>query len=96
MLQGLLTTLIPIVVAALTTTGFEYLQKLVTIIDALPAMAKQVIVGVSAYLLTAAAAALGVHLVGGDITTLNPGDISALASATLAFIFKTHANQKAA
>lgn len=84
---GFLGTLLPIVVGALTFVGFEGLQKLVSVIDKLPATVKQIAVGVIAYGLTAGAGALGVHLSSTNIAGLTSQDLSTLISAGLAYAF---------
>lgn len=85
-LMGLFPVLLPILVAGITTVAFEWLQKAVSLIDALPALAKQVAVVVIAYLLTAAGAFLGVTI-STDLAMITPEELSALFSAGVAFIF---------
>jgi hypothetical protein len=85
--MNILSVLLPILVAALTTLGFEYLQKAITLVDALPDVVKRLIVGAVSFGLTALAAALGVHLSSSDPTALQSGDLSALIAAGLSYVF---------
>ena len=95
-MSGLLNMLLPIIVAALVVPGFELLQKGVTVVDALPAWAKQIIVGAASYGLTVLAGLLGVHLSTNDVTGISSADFSALLSSGLAFVFHLASKQSTA
>jgi hypothetical protein len=88
-MKDFITFLLPIVVAGVTTYLAELLQKAVSVIDALPAVAKQVLVAALAFGLTKGALFLGVQLTSTDLASLagNTGDITALTSAALAYVF---------
>jgi hypothetical protein len=91
---GLLPVLLPILVAGITTTAFEYFQKLLGIVEALPAIAKQVAVTVLAYCLTYLGVLAGVTI-SPDLAAIGPDDFSALLSAGLAFLFHQGVKTKA-
>lgn len=91
---GLLPVLLPILVAGLTTTVFEYFQKLLGVVERLPAIAKQAAVAVIAYGLTYAGVQLGVTIAP-DVSAVTAEDFSALLSAGLAFLFHQGAKTKA-
>lgn len=95
-MQDLILTLIPVLVAGLTQYVVELLQKAVTLLDRLPALAKQVLVVAVAFGLTKAAAFLGVTLTTTDLQLLGSQDIQALLSAALAFLFHSQFKAKAA
>ncbi len=82
-----LTYILPVVVAAVATGAFEYFQKAVALLNALPAIAKQVIVALATFGLTKLAVFLGITLSVLDPTQLTSGDVSALISAGLAYVF---------
>lgn len=88
-----LTFMLPILVAAVTTYLFEGLQKVVALIDGLPAVVKQVAVAAIAFGLTKLSVLLGIQLTTTDVAGLQPADVSALASAGLAYVF--HLGQQA-
>lgn len=94
-LIGLFPVVLPVLVASLTMWGFERVQDLIALVDALPAFAKQIAVVVIAYMLTAAGAALGVTI-STDLAAITPADLSALLSAGLAFVFHQGVKTKAA
>jgi hypothetical protein len=91
---GLLPVLLQILVAGLTTTVFEYFQKLLLVVERLPAIAKQASVAVIAYGLTYAGVQLGVTIAP-DVSAVTADDFSALLSAGLAFLFHQGAKTKA-
>lgn len=93
MIWDLIATLIPIVVAGLTTWAFDRLKGFVSIIDDASPVIKQVAVAVIAFFLTQASVALGVALSTTDITAFTEADVSALLSAGLAYLF--HAGKQA-
>jgi hypothetical protein len=86
-MKDLFMFMIPIVVAAVLVPLYDKIKKGVSLLDGLPAPVTQIIVGVSAWLFTKAVAA-GIALTGADLTTLTQGDVGALASAGLAYVFK--------
>jgi hypothetical protein len=90
-----LTVLIPIIVAGLTTIIFDGLKRGLDVLDNAPMLVKQALVAVLAVALTKAAAALGIVLSTSDVYALNPEDISALASAGLAYLFHAGKQNKA-
>jgi hypothetical protein len=92
-MMDFVTVLIPIFVAGITTLLFDGVKNFVAILDDAPAIVKQAAVAVIAVALTKAAAFFGISLSTTDIAGLNPDDISALASAALAYLF--HAGKQA-
>lgn len=92
-IAALAPVLMPILVAALTTLGFEWLQKGVTAVDALPDLIKRLIVGCVTVGLVALAAALHVTLSSTDPTALGQPDVQALIAAGLSYLF--HLGNKA-
>ena len=85
-LGELLATLLPIIVAGLTTVAAEYLQQANAWIAARGPFVKRVVVVTVAFYLTKLSA-MGVELTGTDVTALTEGDIGAILSAALAFVF---------
>lgn len=79
--------MVPIIVAAVLVPLYDKIQKGIGLLDGLPVPLTQIIVGLSAWAVTKAAA-VGIALTGVDVTTLTQGDVGALASAGLAFLFK--------
>ena len=94
-MNDLIITLLPILVAGVTTYAFDALQKGVTLLDKLPALAKQLLVASLAFGLTKASVVLGVQLTTVDPTSLTQGDLSALISASLAYVFHLGGKTKA-
>ena len=92
-MQELVLTLIPIVVAGLTTWVYDKLKQGVTLLDKAPAFVAQIAVAVIAFGLTKASVVLGVSLSTTDIGALTSGDVQALLSASLAYLF--HAGKQA-
>lgn len=76
-MQDFIFFLIPVIVAALSTTIAELIQKANSFIDKLPAWAKQVAVAAIAYGLTKASALLGAPV----------GDPQAMLAAALSYVF---------
>mgnify|MGYP006908232858 CR=1 FL=1 len=82
----LLATLLPIIVAGLTTVASEYLQRANEWVAARGPFVKRIVVVTVAFYLTKLSA-MGVALTGTDVTALTEGDIGAILSAGLAFVF---------
>jgi uncharacterized membrane protein len=86
-LNQLLGIVVPVIVAALTTFGFEWLQKANAWLNRQDAVLKRILVAVISALLTIAASKLGVALGDASLGGLTQSDLSGLISAALSFIF---------
>lgn len=95
-LKELLTYLVPIIAAALATSGFDAASELIKLIDKLPAWAKQVSVAVVAFVLFKLATLLGVPGVVLDPAHVPTIDIGAWLGALLTYVFKLGKQVKAA
>jgi hypothetical protein len=80
--------ILPIVVGALVVPLYDGVQKMVGLLNGLPPYVTRVLVGATAFLISKGVTA-GIALTGADVTSLTSGDVGALASAGLAFLFKS-------
>lgn len=86
-LRELMATMLPVVVAALTTLSMEGLQRVLAWVHRLPAVAKRVVVVLLSFVLTRVALVVGAPLGVVDVTALGEADVSALLSGSLAYLF---------
>jgi hypothetical protein len=86
-MKDFLSFILPIVVGALVVPLYDAVQKFVSILNGLPPYITRMLVGATAFGVTKLAA-MGIALTGADITALTQGDVGALASAGLAYVFK--------
>lgn len=94
-LNLILSVVLPVLVAGLTTLIAGLLFKLNTALETMPDLLKRVIVPIIASLLTLLSTKLNVVLQGHDLATLMPADVQALLSAAIAYLFHSQDKQKA-
>ena len=82
----------PVIVGAIVQPLFELLQKAITVLDKIPAWAKQISVVLLAMAIVKGAAYFGVLFNIVDPAQLTQENLAALASAVIAYIF--HGNTK--
>lgn len=80
--------ILPIAVAAIVVPLYDALQRGIGLLNGLPAPVTRIIVGATAFLVSKAAAA-GIALTGADVTALTQNDVGNLATAALAYLFKS-------
>lgn len=96
MLQEFLAVILPVVVAGVSTTSAEVLQRFVGWLDRLSPIWKRLLVVTLTFWLAKLAGILGVALDVADVTELTSSHVGALASAGLAYLFHTQTKAKTA
>jgi hypothetical protein len=86
--------ILPIIVGAIVVPLYDLVQKFVSVLNGLPPAITRILVGGTAFLVSKGVA-LGLVLTGADVTALTQGDVGALASAGLAYLFKLADKPKA-